>query len=242
MEYLLCFAGGVAGSLHCLGMCGGFPLALAQRGAAGAGFRARRWSPGDGRVAVQALYNLGRLNTLVFIGALSGALGAGVVTIGPVRGVERGLAIVAGALMMVIGLEMLGVLARFSARGSALVQRALAGLLSGVIRSPSPLAPLALGVFNAFLPCQLIYAFAARAAATASPVSGAATMLAFGLGTFPAMMGLGLTRSLAAPAVRARLSRWSAVLILGFGVLTALRGAIDVDSAHRLLHATSHVQ
>jgi sulfite exporter TauE/SafE len=209
--YLLVFLGGVAGSLHCVGMCGGFPLALsgvAQRG----------------NFQRQILYNLGRLNTLVFIGMLSGAAGAALVATGPVRVLERALAVVAGVFMILVGLEVLGLLAHFTARGAALAQATIGRLLGGVIRSRSPLAPLALGVFNAFLPCQLIYAFAARAASTASMVDGMLTMLFFGLGTFPAMLALGLTGLLARPALRARLSLASGLLVVALGLVTLLRG------------------
>jgi hypothetical protein len=97
-------------------------------------------------------------------------------------------------------------------------------MLSGVMRSSSPAAPLALGVFNAFLPCQLIYAFAARAASTASATEGMLTMLCFGLGTIPAMLSLGLARTLARPSVRAKLSLASGILIIAFGLITLLRG------------------
>jgi sulfite exporter TauE/SafE len=212
--YFLVFLGGVAGSLHCVGMCGGFPLALS-----GGARRANLWR--------QLLYNLGRLNTLVFIGMLSGAAGAAFVAAGPVRGFERALAIIAGAFMILVGLEVLGILAHFTARGAALAQATVGRLLVGVMRSRSPLAPLALGVFNAFLPCQLIYAFAARAASTASMVDGMLTMLFFGLGTFPAMLALGLTGLLARPGVRARLSLASGLLVVALGVVTLLRG-LDV--------------
>lgn len=211
MTYLLIFLGGLAGSLHCVGMCGGFPLALA--GAVPARNLPR-----------QLLYNAGRLNTLVFIGAISGAAGAAFVAAGPMRTFERVLAIVAGTFMIVVGLEVLGVLAQMTMRGAALAQATVGRLLSGVIRSRSLAAPLALGVFNAFLPCQLIYAFAARAASTASVTEGMLTMLCFGLGTVPAMLSLGVAGVLARPAVRARLSTASGVLIIVFGLLTLLRG------------------
>ena len=209
--YVLIFLGGLAGSLHCVGMCGGFPLALAGMGQ-------RR------NLLRQVLYNAGRLNTLVFIGALSGAAGAALVGIGPVRAFERILAVIAGIFMIAVGLEVLGVLAQFTGRMAVFAQATVGRLLGGVIRSQSLAAPLALGVFNAFLPCQLIYAFAARAASTASVAEGALTMLCFGLGTVPAMLVLGVARVLARPAVRARLSLVSGVLIIAFGVITLLRG------------------
>jgi hypothetical protein len=195
-------------------MCGIFPLALA-------GARAGRpW-------VRQLLYHLGRLNTLAFVGALAGGSGAVLVAHGPGATVARGLAIAAGVLMVVVGLEMLGVLAQVTGRAAARVQSGVGLLLGGVIRSRSPLAPLALGVFNAFLPCQLIYAFAARAAATASVREGVLTMVCFGLGTVPAMLALGLARVLARPLVRLRLTRTSAIGVIAFGLVTLLRG-LDV--------------
>ena len=205
------FLGGFAGSLHCVGMCGGFPLALA------AANPSRNWLR-------QALYNVGRLNTLVCIGALSGAAGAALVATGPVHAAERVLAVVAGLFMIVVGLEMLGLLAQLTTRGAWLAQATVGRLLGGVMRSPSLAGPLALGVFNAFLPCQLIYAFAARAASTASVAEGMLTMLCFGLGTVPAMLSLGVARKLAHPAIRARLSLVAGVLVVIFGVVTLLRG------------------
>lgn len=213
MPLVVAFLGGLAGSLHCVGMCGGFPLALAR------GASPRPW-------ARQLLYNTGRLNTLVFIGALSGGLGAAVVAAGPVAWLERALATVAGSLMILIGLEGLGLLGRVNARLAILVQATVGRWLAGVVASPSPLAPLALGVVNAFLPCHLIYAFAASAAATASVGRGMLVMLAFGLGTFPAMLTLGLSGRLASPAVRSRLSFAAGALVVLFGAITLARGVV----------------
>ena len=218
MTYAVVFLGGLAGSLHCVGMCGGFPLALA---AGGAGGNLRR----------QLLYNAGRLNTLVFLGALSGAAGAALVRRTPVAAVERALAVAAGLFMIAVGLEMLGMLGRISRVGAAFARATVGRLLGGVIGRGSVLAPLALGVFNAFLPCQLVYAFAAHAAATASVGEGSLTMLAFGLGTVPAMLGLGLARALARPAVRARVGLASGVLVVVFGLVTLLRGVVP-DGGH----------
>jgi sulfite exporter TauE/SafE len=209
MTPLLLFAGGVAGSLHCIGMCGGFAIALGAHG---------------GRPLLrQLLYNVGRVNTLIAIGALAGGLGAGLVEIGPLHAAERILAAVAALFMSVVGLEMLGVLPRFSHRGAGFVQATVGRLLGGVMRSPSPAAPIAFGVFNAFLPCQLIYAFAARAAATGSAVEGMTTMLWFGLGTMPAMLAVGSARRWLPRSMRAWLSLASGVLVLALAAITFAR-------------------
>jgi hypothetical protein len=136
---------------------------------------------------------------------------------------ERALAIVAGLFMIAVGLEIVGVLANLTTRGAVLVQATAGRVLGGVIRSRSAAAPLALGVLNAFLPCQLIYAFAARAASTASIREGMLTMLVFGLGTLPAMLAVGTTGAFVPVRLRARLGRLSGALVLAFGAVTILR-------------------
>jgi sulfite exporter TauE/SafE len=226
VTHLLPFLGGLAGSLHCVGMCGAFPLALG-------GDPAARWRR-------QLLYNLGRVNTLIFIGAVSGAAGAALVASGPVALAERVLAVVAGSLMILVGLEMLLPFSFLTRFGAALARVTVGRVLASVVRSRSAAAPLALGVFNAFLPCQLIYAFAAQAAGTASVTAGMATMLAFGIGTVPAMLAVGAAPALVRPALRARLARAVAVLVVLFGAFTVLRGLQLVPHAGHAPHV--HVE
>jgi hypothetical protein len=206
---VLPFLGGLAGSAHCVAMCGSLPLALAA---------------GRPGLARHLLYNAGRLSSLVFLGALAGTAGTALAGLGPLAVAERVLAVVAGGLMVLIGLEMAGAIRPVTAPGARLVHRTLGELLGGVVRSPSATAPLALGVLNAFLPCQLIYAFASQAAATASAAGGAVVMLAFGLGTMPAMLGLGVGSHALRPWVRGRLTLVTALLVVLFGAITVARG------------------
>lgn len=202
---VVALVGGLAGSLHCLGMCGGFAAIL------GRGPRPR------GR---QAAYNAGRVASLTLLGALCGGLGAALVATGPAVFASRVLAVIGGGLMVVVGIEALGWPTRLG-RGLASLATATVGrVLAPILRSPSPLAPFAFGVLNAFLPCHLVWAFAAQAATTASPLAGAAVMLAFGAGTVPALVFAG--------AVGRRLAGgWSWVgglLVIAVGLLTVGRG------------------
>jgi sulfite exporter TauE/SafE len=226
--YLLPFFGGLAASLHCVGMCGPFALALGA---------------GTHRVWRGVLYNLGRVGTLLGLGAMSGALGAAVVASGPTAVAGRVLAIVAGCCMLVIALETLGVASVVGPRLAALAQATVGRALGGVLRSRSAAAPLAFGAFNALLPCHLIYAFAAQAASTASALHGAAVMAAFGLGTVPAMLGLGVAGAWFAPHQRQRLSRVAGVLVLAFALLTIGRGlGLLPDHAANGQHDGGHHQ
>lgn len=213
MGELMAFVGGVAGSAHCLGMCGGFPLALAHA------------SPRNA-LRRQLLYNFGRLNALVAIGALAGGLGAAVLHAGPLAVAGRVLALVAGVCMVAVGLEMLGVFMGISVALARLVETTIGQPLRVVAAANTQAAPLALGVLNALLPCHLIYGFAARAAATGSVGRGMTTMLAFGLGTVPAMLALGLGRSLMPAKLRRPAVRGAAALVVAFGVVTIVRGLV----------------
>jgi sulfite exporter TauE/SafE len=185
IEYSLIFLAGLAGSWHCVGMCGGFACVLG--------------SDPRGRAALlgrQLTYNLGRVTTYCFIGGLVGFLAAGLCTSGadepPTSGAQRILAIASGLLMVFIGLQFLGWFRRLAGPpglgiGGAILTRSLRDLL----RAPGPAAPLAFGVFNGFLPCPLVYAFTAQAAGSGGALPGLLVMLAFGLGTFPAMLLMG---------------------------------------------------
>lgn len=210
--------GGLLGSTHCLGMCGGFPLALA------AGKSPRR--------SRQVLYNLGRLNTLIFVGAVAGGFGALLVTQGPALWMERLLAVVGGAIMLIFGAEQLGVFAIVTPRLAALLHAHLGGLMRSIVTSRSPLAPLVFGILNELLPCHLIYAFAAQAAVSGSAVGGILVMAAFGLGTVPAMLGLGLVPATLSPRLRQRLFRLSGYLVLLLGALTMARACGSPAHTH----------
>jgi sulfite exporter TauE/SafE len=235
MEYPLFFLAGVAGSWHCVGMCGGFACAL--------GYDAQ------GRPATlmrQLTYNFGRVTTYCFIGGLAGYLAAGVSAGGvdalPTSGAQRILAITSGLLMVFIGLQFLGWLRRW--HGPALFGlggQFLTKALRDLLRAPGPAAPLAFGVFNGFLPCPLVYAFAAQAAATGGPLPGLLVMLAFGLGTFPAMLlmgGLGqwLGGGKRGPGSQGTVARWrrrgvdfAGAFIVLLGVITLARGVVPID-------------
>jgi uncharacterized protein len=242
IEYPLIFLAGVAGSWHCVGMCGGFACAL--------GSDPRGWTA---TLMRQLTFNLGRVTTYCFIGGLVGFLAAGLCTSGadapPTSGAQRILAIASGLLMVFIGLQFLGWFRRFAGPpGLGLGGQFLARSLRDLLRAPGPAAPLAFGVFNGFLPCPLVYAFAAQAAGTGGALPGMLVMLAFGLGTFPAMLlmgGLGewLRREGGLPGGRGILNfRWrqrgvalAGAFIVLLGLITFARGVVPMGGHLHLL-------
>jgi sulfite exporter TauE/SafE len=225
---LVIFAAGFAGSFHCVGMCGGFACALGHdpRGHAAT-------------VERHLLYNVGRLTTYCFLGAVAGVLGEVWCTSqgpkipvlsGSLDTAQRVLAITAGLLMIAMALQFFGLLQGFHRMASGFGGSTLAASLRTLLKSKSPAAPLAIGVFNGFLPCPLVYAFAAQAASTAAPLSGVLVMLAFGLGTFPAMLMMGGVGQVLTPLWRQRGVWIAGSFILLLGLVTLGRGVLPFDA------------
>jgi sulfite exporter TauE/SafE len=226
--YLVIFAAGFAGSFHCVGMCGGFACALGR-------------DP-RGRTATverHLLYNVGRLTTYCFLGALAGALGEVLCTSqglkisvlsGSLDTAQRFLAIAAGLLMIIMALQFFGLLQGLHRVAMGFGGSTLAASLRNLLKSESPAAPVAFGVFNGFLPCPLVYAFAAQAASTAAPLSGFLVMLAFGLGTFPAMLMMGGVGQVLTPVWRQRGVWLAGSFIFVLGLITLSRGVLPFDA------------
>ena len=216
--YFIILAAGFAGSFHCVGMCGGFACALGRDPA--------------GRMATverHLLYNTGRLATYCFIGALAGTLGQGLVgqaLPGSLATGQRVLALTAGGLMIVMGLQFFGHLQGVHRLVTGFGGNSMVVSLRNLISAPGRGAPVALGVVNGWLPCPLVYAFAAQAASTADTLQGLLTMLAFGLGTYPAMLMMGAGGQILRPAWRRRGVWIAGAFLLVLGAITVARGVI----------------
>ncbi|MBK8479619.1 MAG: sulfite exporter TauE/SafE family protein [Proteobacteria bacterium] len=212
----------LVGSLHCVGMCGGFVAFYAGSAAAGT----TPW-------LAHAAYNGGRLMTYLLLGAAGGALGAAVDLAGAGFDLPRLAGAVAGVVMLLWGLAMLGTLlgARWPALGLA---RRLTARLQPLVRQLGQRSPvvraLLLGTLTTLLPCGWLYAFVVAAAGTGSAWRGAALMAAFWLGTVPALLGLGLgVRPLARRLGRV-LPVLTALAVLALGAL-ALAGRLHAPHA-----------
>ena len=213
------------GSLHCAGMCGAFLMF-----AIGVGdplVRTPRWR-------LQAAYHGGRLITYVALGSMAGALGSFVDLGGRLAGWQRTAAIGAGALM--VGFASLTLLRVMGMKlwplpvPEVLQRLATAGHQRNMSRGPMARA-LVTGLLTTLLPCGWLYAFVITAAGTAHPLSGAAAMLAFWIGTLPmlATLGMGiqkLSRPLAAklPALTA-----TAVLLVGLYTIWSRAGMTHLE-------------
>jgi sulfite exporter TauE/SafE len=214
--FLGLFLAGAAGStMHCVPMCGGFVLGQVADGLARLpATRLCEWRRMTGGALLP--YHLGRLTTYAGLGALA-ALGASRL---PWFGTVSAVLLLVGAALFVIhvarivpGLDHAP--AGWSHFVTAMARRAGGGYPLGV----------ALG----FLPCGFLYAAVASAAASGNPLLGAAAMLAFGLGTAPALIAVGIAGQAAGRRWRRGIAVAApAVMLLNAALLLALatRGLI----------------
>jgi len=221
IELPLVFLGGLLGSAHCVGMCGGFALTIGV-GASGVYANLRR----------QLLYTLGRIATYSFFGVVAGYTGFWLARrTGTLVNVQAGLSILAGAFLIYQGMLALGLLPRnrllpLSAGGAP----CLAGNFIGpFLTAPGWTNVLLAGVLTGFLPCGLVYGFLTLASSSASILHGLLTMAAFGLGTAPIMLLTGIGGSLVSHSARRQLLRVSAACVLLTGVISLARGVMFIQ-------------
>jgi len=161
--------------------------------------------------------------TYGFLGAIAGLVGAKLAAFNfPLLGAQQGLAILAGVLMLAVGLQNLGVF-RIKTADSACIGfggKMLGHFLSGNGFGASFLA----GVFTGFLPCGLVYTFLAFAMSTGDPFRAWLGMVLFGVGTIPALTVLGCGSSMLSKVSRIRLHRLASCFIIVLGVATIVRG------------------
>jgi len=202
---------GLAGSLHCAGMCG--PLAMALPGGGRNGRSGSLSSLWRGR----AFYNLGRTCTYGMLGVLFGMLGQTAAW----AGLQRWVSIAAGIAIL------LGLLAanrfQWGLPATRLVVR-LKPLFGPLLRSSSWLSLFLLGLLNGLLPCGLVYVACAGAVATGSLGLGALFMVVFGLGTTPMMFSIGLLGAKVQTALRLRLQKLIPVSLVIVAGLLIVRG------------------
>lgn len=208
MGYGMLFFMGLLTSLHCVAMCGGIQLAHCASAA-------RESKPGA-RLKPGLLYNAGRVVSYTVVGGIVGAVGSVVGFSGWARGV---VAVAAGVFMMVMGLHMLGVpwLKRF-------VPKMPAFMLRGVGKAGRGRGPFVVGLLNGLMPCGPLQAMQVYALGTGGFLSGALSMLLFGLGTAPLMLGLGALASLLGARLPKGMLKAGAALVLLLGLVTVNRG------------------
>ncbi|MGA0558337.1 sulfite exporter TauE/SafE family protein [Larkinella sp. VNQ87] len=203
--YFTALLAGLAGSLHCVGMCG--PLAMALP---------------VGRLTVYQrfpavlLYHAGRVSAYGLLGLVVGLTGQGLL----LAGLQRPISIACGVLLLIWPLTN----QKHSLLPASSFLKRLTSPLTHLLRQPSFMNFGVAGFFNGLLPCGFVYVALAGALAQSSAVEGGSYMVLFGLGTLPALLGIRFIPDLFPVSLRQRFSRAFPVLTIVLALLLIGRG------------------
>lgn len=159
--------------------------------------------------------------TYTLLGVLMGGMGR----IVSLAGIQQGLSVSIGILMILVAAVpwVAQQVRRVEQAPSAFLERVMAPIGS-LYRTGGPTAMLIVGLLNGLLPCGFVYAALATAVTTGSVPLSTVFMAGFGLGTGPAMLGVSLLGRVASPRLRARLQGLVPVGLALVGLLLVLRG------------------
>ena len=203
---------GLLGSAHCLGMCAGISGLFAV---------SSEISSLRAQLPFALAYNLGRVCSYAFLGIVVATFGGVIVKASP--GLAGGIRLLSGAIIILVGLKV-----AFDSRILNIIERMGTTLWSRIAPVAQRLVPVTnvprafgLGLVWGWLPCGLVYSVLLIAATSTQPIQGAFVMIAFGLGTLPAMLLTGLGAANVSAFMRRRETRLGmGLLIISLGVLT----------------------
>ncbi len=225
------FFAGLLGGVHCLGMCGSIVGILTAQ------------LPKDGaRWPFHLAYNSGRIASYTLAGALAGSIGQAGFLLRDVAPVQYLLFALSSLMLIALGLYLAGIwnmVRRIEQVGRLLWQR-IQPLTRPLLPVTTPTRALLLGALWGWLPCGLVYSVLVTALASGHARSGALIMLAFGLGTLPNLLVIGLfwercRRWVQSPGVRL----FAGLIVTAFGILGLTKVGL-VFSVHGLA-GRSHV-
>jgi sulfite exporter TauE/SafE len=204
---------GLLGGVHCVGMCGGIVAAMS--------FGGRQSGMG-----LHLAYNLGRIASYTVFGFFAGSLGAGALRFDDILPIQQTLYLLAQVILILLGLYLAG-LSRavlwLERAGGALWNR-LQPVFARHLAVKTALQAVVAGLFWGWLPCGLVYSILVSAFAAGSGTGGAALMLAFGLGTLPNLLLMGVFATRLRRFLQDRIVRMIAgLMVAGFGVWGILR-------------------
>jgi sulfite exporter TauE/SafE len=219
---------GIAGSTHCLAMCGGIAGAL--------GLSSRAAAQRSGRaLSYPLVYNLGRITSYTLAGALVGGIGAGMGELAGAASARLPLQFAAGAVLVLLGLRLVAGKRGFAwlDAAGAVAWRRISPLLRHVLPIDSLPRALGAGMLWGWLPCGMAYGLLGVAWLSTGALDGALIMLAFGLGTLPALLAVGSAASrIGSLAGHPAWRGGAGLLIAATGALTLAAPWVMPDGGH----------
>lgn len=209
-SYWLAFMTGLLGSGHCLGMCGGLV----------SGFFMKLGAKG---IWPYLAYHMARVGIYGVVGLIAAAIGAVLVSTGEFGRLQGLLQIVAGIVVILLGLDLLGVSPFRNRLGFAPIAWLRKQFTLAVQKGPV-VGALIGGAINGLMPCSMTMAMAVKATTAPSVLEGGLLMLAFGAGTLPSMLSASFLFGKLGPKLRGWLLKGAALFVIALGVSTLWQG------------------
>ncbi len=210
MELWTALIVGLAGSLHCIGMCGPIAIALPFQ-------NIPKFKLLIGRI----FYNVGRIITYSILGLIFGFIGQSFF----IGGYQQIVSIVLGVFIL-LALLLPGKYATFLT-GARLQEKLNLKMKKWWLyfqEKKSIGSLFIVGILNGFLPCGLVYIAIAGSISTGTPQGGAFYMMLFGLGTFPVMLVMSLVGKIISFKIKTKMRKLLPVGVVLLAALFILRG------------------
>ncbi len=209
------FLVGLLGGGHCVGMCGGIVSAISMH-----------LPKSKSKVPFLLAYNAGRILSYTLAGAVAGLVGASSFFLQHVFPIQQVLYGISSLILIALGLYLAGIWHGVTYLESAgkVIWKTLQPYSKRYIPVQNFKQAFFLGSLWGWLPCGLVYSILIAAIATGNAMSGGILMLAFGLGTLPTLLAMGITAARLKTVLQNIWVRGaSGLLVLSFGLVGLLR-------------------
>ncbi len=215
LSLISAFLVGLLGGVHCVGMCGGIVSAVSVH-----------LPQHKSNLNFLLAYNAGRILSYGLAGALAGLVGASSFFLAHILPVQEVLYAMSSLILIALGLYLAGLWHGITYLEN--VGRLLWKVLQPYSKRYLPVQhfhqAFMLGALWGWLPCGMVYSILIGAVATGSALRGGLLMIAFGLGTLPTLITMGLS------AVKLKyllqntwVRRVSGLVVFGFGIAGLIR-------------------
>jgi len=201
---------GLAGSFHCLGMCGPIAFVLPVDRSS------------KSKLIFQTfLYHLGRIISYSLIGLLFGLIGKGLY----LAGFQQRLSILMGVVMIALILIPVSIFNKYNfTKPLYRIIGQVKQKLGSYLTKKSNKAIFSIGFFNGFLPCGLVYIALLGSISVGNILNGSLYMVLFGIGTIPLMTGAIFLGNFVNLSLRNKIQKAIPVFVVIIGLLFIMRG------------------
>jgi sulfite exporter TauE/SafE len=221
LTWVFLTTGFTVGFGHCIGMCGPIVISMSLN----LKTKNRFWP--------QVLYHIGRVTTYSLLGGIMGVTGSFAMVTSRIAFIQKGVLIFAGVFIVFMGIMMSPWLTKRSCfkKGTGMqtfFSKAF-GFLSGLKSTP---AYFPLGLLLGLLPCGPVYTVLIASARAGMDVpdihtgfmNGMVLMLAFGIGTIPALFMVGKLAGVGWFKQRQIIYQAGSVIMMGVGIYFVIKG------------------